>query len=253
MDDEVKLVESAGAEFEFGQCLGGNLRLEELKEEYDAVYLAVGAQKGMSLGVKGEKAKGVFSAVDILKSVSMGEKVKIGKRVAVIGGGFTAVDSARTAVRLGAKEVKLVCLEAREDMPAFEWDIQDAIGEGIEIDCSWGPEEILGDNKGKAKEISFVRCTSVFSSAGEFSPLFDRSVRKSYQVDSVIIATGQVSNLSFLGEEVQIAPEIGGRVVGEDGPVCEYKDLFCHWVVDHRAFIGRLVSRRIQEGPFVSD
>jgi len=188
---------------------------QKIRLEFRTIFIATGAHESRELKVPGVDLDGVFYGVNFLRDKAL-SKLPSGlfqeKKVLIIGGGGVAVDAARSVLRLGANDVKLVCLESREDMPAFEWDIQDAIREGVEIDYSWGPEEILGGNVGKVKGVGLVRCSSVFNSEGKFNPLFDRSIKKSHQIDAVIIAIGQVSNLSFLDEDVQLTPEVKVKI-----------------------------------------
>ncbi len=189
----------------------------EIEREFQAIFIATGAQRGKELGIPGINLDGVFYGVDLLRDRALGRlppDLFEGKRVVIIGGGGVAVDAGRTAVRLGAKEAQLVCLESREEMPAYEWDIEEAAKEGVRLNCSWGPEEILEGRGGRVRGVTFVRCISVFDSQGKFNPSFDSSTRKLFEAEAVIIAIGQVSDLSFLSEKVRPTP--GGKVkVGE--------------------------------------
>jgi len=181
-----------------------------IRQEFQAIFIATGAQEARELDVPGVNLDGVFDGVSFLCDRALGKlppDLLKGKKVVVVGGGGVAIDASRTAVRLGAEKVQLVCLESQEEMPAYEWDIQDAVKEGVELNYSWGPEEILGDNSGKVRGVGFIRCTSVFDSEGKFNPSFDRSIKKSFEADTAIIAIGQVSDLSPLPEEVQSTPE----------------------------------------------
>ncbi len=157
---------------------------------YKAIFVTVGAHQSRRLGIEGEDSPGVVDAIAFLREVNLGLKPSVGERVVVVGGGNVAIDAARTALRLDAREVNLVCLESRHEMPAFESDIQAAVDEGIILNCSWGPTVIVGD--GKLTGIEFVQCTSVFDAEGRFSPSFDESTKTSFAADTVIIAIGQV-------------------------------------------------------------
>lgn len=156
---------------------------------YKAIFITVGAHQSRKLGIKGEDKLGVVDATTFLREVNLGFKPSVGERVIVIGGGNVAIDAARTALRLDAREVNLVCLESREEMPAFKSDIKDALDEGVIINCSWGPRVIEGD--GKVTGVEFVRCTSVFDTEKRFKPTFDENVNKSFAADTVIVAIGQ--------------------------------------------------------------
>jgi len=157
---------------------------------YKAIFVTIGAHQSRRLGIEGEDSPGVVDAIAFLREVNLGLKPSVGERVVVVGGGNVAIDAARTALRLDAREVNLVCLESRHEMPAFESDIQAAVDEGIILNCSWGPRVIAGD--GKLTGIEFVRCTSVFDAEGRFRPSFDESIKTSFAADTVIIAIGQV-------------------------------------------------------------
>lgn len=160
---------------------------------YKAVFITVGADQSCRLGIEGEDKLGVVDAITFLREVNLGLRPSIGERVAVVGGGNAAVDAARTALRLDAKEINLVCLESRQEMPAFESDIQAAVDEGIILNCSWGPRVIVGDDK--VTGIEFIRCTSVFDAEGRFNPSFDESVKISFTAETVIIGIGQVPQI----------------------------------------------------------
>jgi hypothetical protein len=116
--------------------------------------------------------------------------------VVVIGGGNVAMDVARTAVRLGACEVQLACLESDEEMPAHDWEIKEAVEEGVIMNPSWGPKTILGEEK--VTGIELVKCTSVLDAQGNFSPKFDEDTTTAIETDSVILAIGQSVDLSFV-------------------------------------------------------
>ena len=145
-----------GAEIEEIESVGVDIKIntrvdsldELLKAGYDAVFLAVGAHQGLKVGVKGEDNTGVMDCVSFLRDVSLGKEVELGDRVAVIGGGNAAIDSARTALRLGAKEVTIVYRRTRTEMPASAEEIDDAIAEGVKINFLVTPSRII-DQKGE--------------------------------------------------------------------------------------------------------
>jgi NADH-quinone oxidoreductase subunit F len=166
-------------------------------EGYRAIFVAAGAHRGIKLGIPGEDLQGVYDALDFLKRVNSGEDVKVGKRVAVIGGGNAAIDSARVALRKGA-EVHLFYRRERKDMPAIEEEIAAAEEEGVKFHFLTTPVEIIGKG-GKVRAIKLVRMR-----LGEF----DRSARRkaepiegsefTVEVDAVIEAVGQAPDLAFL-------------------------------------------------------
>jgi len=186
-----------------------------LKEGYDAVLLAVGTHKALKLDVPGNESKGVIEAISFLREVNLGKEIKLRGKVGVIGGGSVAVDAARASLRLGAKEVQLVCLESREEMPAYEEEIRQAIEEGVILNYSWGVKRIVGDGK-KVTGIDCIRCISVFDDHGKFNPNFDETKQRSFELDTLIVAIGQVPDLSLLGQGSKVRSTAAGTIKVED-------------------------------------
>ena len=182
-----------------------------LEKGYDAVLLAIGTHKPVKLNVEGEDSPGVKVGLSFLRDVNMGKKVKIRGKVGVIGGGNVAIDAARTALRLGAKEVQLICLESREEMPAYKSEIEQAVDEGIILNCSLGINRIRTDGN-KVVGVDCICCTSVFDKKGRFNPSFDESVRSSFDLDTVIVAIGQAPDLSFLGKGSKVKLTKAGTI-----------------------------------------
>jgi NADPH-dependent glutamate synthase beta subunit-like oxidoreductase len=145
---------------------------------------------------RGSDLPDVFWGVDFLRDVSENKEVRLKKRVFVVGGGNVAVDVALTALRVGANEVTMACLESREEMPASQWEIEQALEEGVRLLPSWGPQRIIGEN-GRIKAVELVRCTSVFDEKGAFCPAFGE-LKETVEADQVILAIGQDADLSFL-------------------------------------------------------
>ena len=191
----VKMLENSGIEFKLKVDVGKDVILEDLKKNFDSVFLATGAWKQPSIGLKGEEL--TKSGLEFLNNVNLGVKEIPGKRVWVIGGGNVAVDVGITALRLGAEEVTLACLESREEMPALEWEIEQAVEEGVKLMPSWGPYRVL-ESDGKVMGIELVRCTSVFDSEGCFAPAFDHAVKERVEADQIIMAVGHTTDLSFI-------------------------------------------------------
>ena len=196
LEKEIQSVLSPGIELRTNQKLGVDYEIDQLKQEgFEAVFVAVGAQLSRRIDLEGTELDDVHWGVEFLADVTEGKNVAVKDRVTVIGGGNVAVDVALTALRLGAKEVKLACLESREEMPANPWEIEQAQEEGVEMLYSWGPERITR-NAGKVTGIELVRCTSVFDDEGNFCPYFD-DTQKSIETDQVILAIGQASETAF--------------------------------------------------------
>ena len=215
LDKEIQEILDLGIELKLGQTLGREFTLDQLKDEgFDAVFLGIGAQLSRRITIEGSDLPDVLWGVDFLGQIAEGEKIKLKEKVIVIGGGNVAVDVALSALRCGAKEVTMVCLESREEMPALEWEIQGALKEGIRLLPSWGPEKILKDN-GNVTGVELVRCTSVFDVQGNFCPAFD-DARETIQGDQVIMAIGQAADFSFLKEASPISVDKGLIVVDQE-------------------------------------
>jgi NADPH-dependent glutamate synthase beta subunit-like oxidoreductase len=198
LDAQIDYVRDMGVEFETGVTIGKDLSLEDLKAKgYPAVFYGVGAQLSKRLEIEGTNLDGVLWGLDFLRDVSNKRNVGVKERVLVIGGGNVAMDVGLTALRLGAGEVHLACLEGMDDMPAYGEGKQQAIEEGIRIHGSWGPKKITGDD-GKVSGADLVRCTSVFDDKGEFSPQFDEMETKTIEADMIIFAVGQEINATII-------------------------------------------------------
>lgn len=188
---EIDILKELGVEFKVGVEVGKDVSLKALREqEYKAFYLAVGAQSGRSLGLEGEEGEGVMTGIDFLRHINLNQGKKIEGPVIVIGGGNVAIDVARTAIRIGASRVDLVCLEGRGEMPALEEEIQEAISEGISINNSWGPKRILTEN-GRVTGVEFKKCTAVFDENNRFCPQFNEAETKVMMGNHVLISVGQ--------------------------------------------------------------
>jgi NADPH-dependent glutamate synthase beta subunit-like oxidoreductase len=215
VDKEIRQVLSLGIRLETGKELGRDFTLEDLKKEgYEAMYIATGLQKSRKIEMEGSNLEGVLWGVDFLSEVSEGKEIRVEGRVLVVGGGNVAVDVALTALRTGAKEVTMACLENREEVPASSWEIAQALEEGVTLLPSWGPHRILGVN-GKVKAVELVTCTSVFDEKGDFCPAFGDE-KKIVEADQVILAIGQAADLSFLSGDGEIRHERGLIVIDAD-------------------------------------
>ncbi len=173
--------------------------LETFRKNYDAVFLGLGTQMARLLPIEGVHLPFVLGGIDFLRSVSSGERVRVGPRVVVIGGGDVAIDVALTALRKGAQQVDMVCLEKRRDMPASPHEIEEAVAEGVQVRAGWGPLRI--DEEG---EVVFQFCERVKDDSGKFNPQFDTARLLTLAADHVLLATGQGTDLAILaGSEVE--------------------------------------------------
>ncbi|UCD88633.1 MAG: FAD-dependent oxidoreductase [Desulfobacterales bacterium] len=194
LEAEISVIRDMGVEIQTGVTLGEDISLDSLKEDgFEAVFMATGLHFGGRLDVDGEDLPGVFNGLDLLKDSALGKKIEMGEKAIVIGGGNAAIDSALSAKRLGAKKVTLVCLEHRDEMPAWDQEIADALEEGIEIVNGLGPLRFM-EKDGRLSGIEFQLCTSVFNEKGEFDPQYDDCQLTIMETDSAIIA------ISLLGE-----------------------------------------------------
>ncbi|HBL30525.1 MAG TPA: 4Fe-4S ferredoxin [Acidobacteria bacterium] len=230
---EIDAILSLGIELHLNAPVGVPGRtLEDLRAQgFNAFFLGAGLQGSRAVNIPGAKLPGVVNGIEFLKLANLGEKIDIGPRVVVVGGGNVAFDVARTALRqtegtgdvdeaaeqeleglritadvartaarrAGVREVHVVCLESREEMPADAIEIDEGLHEGLALHPSFGPRAVLGD--GKVEGFEVVRCLSVFDSERRFHPQFDDAVRETIPCDTVIFAIGQQAQLNFLRPE----------------------------------------------------
>lgn len=170
---------------------GSDLTIESLRKEgYNAILVSTGLPISRRLRVEGANLEGVLGGLDFLRDVCLGKDVRLKDSVLVLGGGNVAMDVALAALRKGARNVQVVCLETREQVPAFKWEIEQVLEEGIPILNSYGIKKILGDGK-EVTGVELVRCVSVFDQNGRFNPSFDEADIKTLKTDMVILAVGQ--------------------------------------------------------------
>src|SRR5512139_280784 len=216
LNREIKEILDTGVELRPNVFVGKDMTYEELNKGFDFIYLAVGAQKSTPLNIPGEDAGGVFGAVEFLRDYNLGKKVKVGKHVAVIGGGNSAIDAARTAVRLGAKKVTLYYRRERKDMPAQEWEIRAAEEEGVQIMYLVAPVRII-TQYGKVRELELTQMRlDKFDRSGRRQPkpiLGSEFVEKA---ETVISAISQNADLGFLPEASGVELNQGSVKVAKD-------------------------------------
>jgi homotetrameric NADPH-dependent glutamate synthase len=199
---EIEAIQKLGAEIKLNTPVGKDgLTLDNIQQEgYKATFIAAGAHSNVKLDIPGEDLDGVYPGVYFLRETNLGNKVKVGKRVAVIGGGNVAIDAARTALRLGATETYIIYRRSREEMPASEEEIVEAEHEGITINYLANPVKILG-KKGKVVGIECIRMKlGEPDASGRRQPIPVENSEFTIDVDMVIPAIGQVPDLSFAAE-----------------------------------------------------
>jgi len=214
---DIDYIQGLGVEIKLNTLLGGGLSLDGLKQQgYDAIFIATGAHKGQRLTVPGADLDGVLVGTSFLQDINLGRKVKVGKRVVVVGGGHVAVDCARSAWRQGAREVQMACLECREEMPATGLELEATAEEGIIIHPSVTVTKVLG-NQGKAVGVECLSLSHMeFDDEGRLHMDVTPGTEHTLAADTVIWAIGQAPDLGFLdGTAIEVSKR-GAIVVDPD-------------------------------------
>lgn len=239
---EINAILSLGVELRTNVRLGREFTLADLRKEgFQAVFLGVGAMRSRDLSVPGMELDGVLRGIDYLLNINLGYKVDMGRRVLVIGGGNVALDVARTAargggeqanrerslsivqaldvarsaVRFGAREVTVCCLESEAEMPASRDEVEEALREGIRFRHRVGPKRLVGKD-GVVAGAEFLAVSRVFDETGRFAPHFLEGSESLFETDSVIVAIGQTGDFSFLRPEDGVETRQGRIVVDPD-------------------------------------
>ncbi|NLY02898.1 MAG: FAD-dependent oxidoreductase [Rhodopirellula sp.] len=210
---EVAVIEALGVEIRCEMAVGKDVTLADLRRDYAAVILAVGAKASRGLGLPGEQGPRVYGGVDLLRGAALESPPDIGREVVVIGGGNVAFDVARTVVRQiaydaartaarlpGTGRVHLTSLETLEEMPADTLEIVEGDEEGIVRHNGWGPIEIQRDETGAVQAVHFRKCLRVYDDQRRFAPVFDDQSRHTIPCDTVLLSVGQAPNLQLLDE-----------------------------------------------------
>ncbi|WP_407667770.1 FAD-dependent oxidoreductase [Orenia marismortui] len=206
IDSEYSLLEKIGVEFKMGVEIGKDIDFNQLREDYDAVIVAVGKHQGrIDRSLENHDADGIYHAAEYLKEISLTQAFDgVGKKVAVIGGGDVAMDCARSSLRLaGVEEVHAVCLESTYDeMASSMHEINGALNEGVNFNLAYGTHKINIDKDGRVSGLELKECTTMFDKDGNFAPEFNENNKKALDVDTVIFAIGQGVDSSFDNEDV---------------------------------------------------
>lgn len=188
---EIDVIRKLGVEIRCGVEIGKDITIEELREQgYRGFYVAIGCQRGRKPGITGENAKGAYAAVDFLREAGAKESFALEGDVVVVGGGNVAIDAARISSRCVDANISMFCLEQRENMPASKEEIAEALEEGIELNCGWGPKEVLEED-GKVAGVVFKKCIRVLDEQGRFSPEYDEEQTVTIPCKHVIFSVGQ--------------------------------------------------------------
>src|SRR5581483_6606038 len=275
---EIQAILSLGVELKCNMRLGRDFTIESLRGDgYKAIFLGIGLPKGRKLSLPGSDRPGVYDGMDFLRAFNEGTPLPLGRRIIVIGGGNVAYDVARSALRpagemtrneaiadmergeqvaydvarsalrmSGDKEVHVVCLEKRAEMPADAVEILEGEEEGLRLHNSRGPKAIFGNN-GAVTGLRTVRCTAVCDSNGRFNPSFDETDIEDLPADTIIFAIGQSADLSFLRPEDGVESERGLIKVNRETYQTTAPDVFACGDIAHgpRLFIDAIASAQI--------
>ena len=198
LDAQIDLIRDMGVEFVHGVKIGTDITFEKLNEEYHALFIATGNQLSRRISLNGIESERVHWGLDFLRDVSLNKEMKVGEKVVVIGGGNVAVDVALSALRLGARDVRMICLETGEAIPAHPEEIQQALAEGVAIEEGWGPHSITPTG------IKLARCLSLFDETGKFNPCLDEKETRLLNAEMFIFAIGQAPDLSSIPKGVTV-------------------------------------------------
>ena len=218
IEEEIAHIESCGVEILYESPIDARHTVNDLLEEgYHAVFIGAGAQSSKRIGIPGEEEglSGLYYGLQFLTDIRVGKKIKLAGKVVVLGGGNVAIDVSRTALRLGAHDVHIYYRRTKEEMPAWEKDIEEAVEEGIVIHPLWAPKRILHE-EGAIKGIEFVRSRTVFSEDGQSHLSVDEAVTRGVEAAAVIISIGQAPDISFLSRDSQLERALWGSLVVDE-------------------------------------
>lgn len=201
---EIDVIRQLGVEIRCGVEVGKDVTIEDLREQgYKGFYAAIGCQRGRKPGISGENAEGAYTAVDFLRKAGGSESFPLEGNVVVVGGGNVAIDAARVSSRCTDAKISMFCLETREKMPASNEEIEEALEEGIELNCGWGPKEILEED-GHVRGVVFKKCTRVFDAQGRFSPEYDENDTVTVPCRHVIFSVGQAIDWGHMLDNLHV-------------------------------------------------
>jgi thioredoxin reductase/ferredoxin len=205
LDRDIKVILEWGVKFQGNTTVGKDIPLDQLKKDYDAIFLAGGANASTRIPLKGAEKKGVLWGWDFLKDVKLGKAPKMRGDVVVVGGGNVAIDVALTAKRLSARMCTLLSERGRD--AGHGWEIALAEEEGVFINTSWAPKKVLGE--ASVTGLRLMKCTSVFDSERKFNPTYDEKTTRKIEARTVILAVGQTAELGYLSEQKGVKVRVG--------------------------------------------
>ena len=201
---EIDVIRQLGVEIRCGVEVGKDVTIEDLREQgYKGFYAAIGCQRGRKPGISGENAEGAYAAVDFLREAGAKESFALEGDVVVVGGGNVAIDAARISSRCTDAKISMFCLETREKMPASNEEIEEALEEGIELNCGWGSKEVLEED-GHVSGVVFKKCTRVFDAQGRFSPEYDENDTVTVPCRHVIFSVGQAIDWGHMLDNLHV-------------------------------------------------
>ncbi len=199
LDYEIKQILKLGIKTVLNKTLGKNYTIKQLRDKFDAIFIAIGANVSQKLDIPGEQLSGIIYGIEFLENTNSGKKVEIGKNVIVIGGGNVALDSARGAIRsTTAESVTIVYRRARDQMPAHKWEIEEAVKEGVKLRFLLSPVEILGRTVTESIRFSRMKLSDEYDSTCRRKTVELDNQYEDIQADTVIVAVGQKTELSNL-------------------------------------------------------
>jgi NADPH-dependent glutamate synthase beta subunit-like oxidoreductase/CO/xanthine dehydrogenase FAD-binding subunit len=227
----VQAIQNTGVELRLKVDIGRDVTLNDLKKNFDGVFIATGSWSPVSIGLEGEQESTAFG-MQFLMNIHQGIKEAPGKRVLVIGGGNAAVDVAVSALRLGAEAATMACLESLDEMPALPWERRQAVEEGVRLMPSWGPHRILKSG-GKVTGMELIRCTSVYNSEGRFAPSCDNTVKETVEADVIMMAVGYATDLHFISPDLPLQITGGLLTVDPETQATNATGVFAGGAVAH--------------------
>lgn len=213
IDNDVEFIKKLGVEIQYNTTFGVDITFDSLKKDgFSVIFIGVGLLESRILNIEGAQLDGVLRGISFLNEVNTTGSGRIGKNVLVIGGGAVAMDCARTALRLKPNKVSVACLESRKEMPTTDFEIEEAVHEGAVLYNSVGPKRIIGKD-GKVTGLETLRVKYVFDEQKRFNPAFYEGSESIIEADTIILAIGQASNLSFLKGQEGIQVTRGGTII----------------------------------------
>lgn len=224
LDRDVNDILAFGVTFKGNTTIGKEITMDQLKNDFDAIFVASGANGSAKIPLEGAEKRGLLWGWEFLRDVGLGLEFDFSGDLIVVGGGNVAIDAALTAKRMGVEDVHLFCLERREEMPAHEWETARAEEEGVLIYNSWAPKKVLGEEM--VSGLGLIKCTSVFDKEGNFNPTYDEEITYKKEANHIILAVGQSADLGFIDKEMNIQTSMGRIGVEEEDLATAEKGVF---------------------------